>query len=75
MPRVIAKEAGLHPVLHGRVRKGEVFEVPDGVTDSWFTPVDSDAGGEVAKRGRKPRAEPQTLRDLQPEDFGLDNQA
>jgi hypothetical protein len=71
--RVIAKEMGIHPVLHGRVRPGEVFEVPDGVTDSWFAPVTSDAGGEGAKRGRKPRAEPQTLRDLQAEDTGLND--
>jgi hypothetical protein len=73
MPRVVAKEMGIHPVLHGRVRKGEVFEVPEGVTDSWFAPVEAAAPGKSSKvetkaKGAKTPAkgsdEPMTLREL-----------
>lgn len=84
MPRVYAKEMGIHPVRHGRVRKGEVFEVPDGVTDSWFAPVVAEevvpeASAAKAGKGKGkvasvpvPLPEPTTLRDLQAQEPGLD---
>ena len=38
--------------------EGDVFEVPDGETATWFEPVASQDDGEPpVKRGRKPSAE------------------
>lgn len=64
MPLVYAKEIGIHPTKHGRVRKGDEFEVPEGVTDDWFAPV----VGKPVEEPVKKRA-PKPLRDVTAEEL------
>lgn len=58
MARYIATKLGIYGA--GRVRPGQEFEGPKGLTGSWFVPVEESAPAK-GKKGKAHEAEPQTL--------------